>query len=122
MLLQNLFALSVPPLLGSLKSDILNRLIEGTNKLAKHEKTLAAGRKKLWLLEERPKVLIIGATESLADDISHAIRLAKEYHLGLVTSQETVQLEIDKNSKLGRAGKWYLDAGKPVPREVVCDA
>jgi len=121
-LLQDLFALSVPQLLGSLESDILNRLIEGTNKLAKHEKTLAAGRKKLWLLEERPKVLIIGATESLADDISHAIRLAKEYHLGLVTSQEAVQLEIDKDFKLGRVGKWYLDAGKPVPREVVRDA
>jgi len=120
--LQDLFALSVPQLLGSSESDILNRLIEGTNELAKHEKTLAAGRKKLWLLEERPKVLIIGANESLADDVSHATRLAKEYHLGLVTSQEAVQLEIDKDSKLGRTAKWYLDAGKPVPREVVRDA
>lgn len=120
--LQEKFALSVPQLLGNSESDILNRLIEGTNELAKHEKTLAAGRKKLWLLEEKPKVWIIGANESLADDISHATRLAKEFDLSLVTAQEAVQREIDKESKLGKTAKWYMDAGKPVPREVVRDA
>jgi transposase len=47
--------LSVPQKLGTTETQVLNALIEGANELVKHEKTLAAGRKKLWLLEERPR-------------------------------------------------------------------
>jgi len=53
--LQDMFDLSVPQKLGTTETQVLNALIEGANELVKHEKTLAAGRKKLWLLEERPR-------------------------------------------------------------------
>jgi adenylate kinase family enzyme len=119
--MQDMFALSVPQKLGTSETHFLNALIEGANELAKHEKTLAVGRKKLWLLEERPKVLLIGAAEVLADDITHASRLAKEFDLDLITSESAVQTEIDKGSKLGKTAKWYQDAGKPVTREVVSE-
>ena len=113
------FQLSVPRALGTNETTVLNALIEGAQTLAKHEKSLAGGRKKMWLLEERPKILLVGAKEALADDSTHATRLAADFDLQLITPAEAVQLEIDKESKLGKKARWYRDAGKPVPREVV---
>ena len=117
--LQDKFALSVPQKLGASEIEVLNALITGANQLSKHEKTLAHGRKKLWILEEKPKVLLLGAKEALADDITHASQLAEEFDLTLITPFEAVQAEIDKNTDLGQTAQWYRDAGKPVARELV---
>jgi adenylate kinase family enzyme len=118
--LQCKFALSVPHRLGISEIDALNSLISGANEMCKHEKSLGSGRKKLWMLEEQPKILLLGAKEALADDVTHATKLAKDFNLELITSATAVQTQIDKDSKLGQTAKWYLEAGKPVEREVVC--
>jgi adenylate kinase family enzyme len=117
--LQDKFALSVPQNLGVSEVGILNSLITGANELSKHEKTLALGRKKLWLVQEKPRILLLGAKEALADDITYASKLAEKFDLTLITPFEAVQAEIDKNTSLGQTAQWYRDAGKPVAREVV---
>lgn len=116
--LQSMFQLSVPQKLGVSETKILNTLIEGANELSKHEKSLVGGRRRLWLLEQSPKVLLIGANEVLADDVTHASRIAQRFGLDLITPMIAVKAEMNTNSKLGQRAKWYLMAGKPVPREV----
>ena len=89
----------------------------------KHVRSEDAGSaNRAALHEERPKIMVLGAKEALADDVTHATRLAAEFDLTLVTPAEAVQLEVDKDSKLGQKAKWYLDAGKPVPRDLVCQS
>ena len=116
---QQEFALSVPRTLGTPEVDILNTLIVGANEICKHEKTLASDRKKMWLLEEAPKVLLLGIKEALADDSAFATKLAQEFDLDVISPQVALQAEIDKGTKLGQTAQWYQEAGKPATRQVV---
>ena len=120
--LQSQFLLCVPHKLGVSETKILKHLIEGANQLAINEKSLVGGRRRLWLLEQAPKIVLIGVNEVLADDTTYARQLATEFGLQLITSAEAVQMEIKKDSKLGQKAKWYVDAGKPVPRDLVRDS
>ena len=117
---QDTFSLSTPQKLGASEVEILNSLIVGANELCKHERSLAGGRKKMWLLEDSPKVLLLGIKEALADDITFATQLAEEFDLDVITPQVALQAEIDEDTKLGKTAMMYRNAGKPMPRAAVC--